>query len=307
MGSDLRVDGAGSAVLLADPLRYSEKARGQIVTVQLLRSLLGDPGPALSVVVFSQLLSKPDCGSLLLGVVVSLPGVLPCCWRYAKLSFSPFVLLILTPRLPTNSLTPLTQLVSTPHHKQGRLLTLCLSFSSGANTWLNAFIAMEMRRLLVAARNPREIYVPPNMPMVMLQAGFSYTWAMIISILPAIDRLHMPLGARLQGGAGESVVTGSVRLDKYRHSHSSQLVYQPNMMQRVPFSSLPSTCRALSSSQPCMLFTFLLACGTEATLVVMAQTENWPSTFRESSSCSMSCGCLRFSASSLSALGCHCG
>ena len=32
-----------------------------------------------------------------------------------------------------------------------------------------------------------------------------------------------------------------------------------------------------------------------------AQTENWPSTFRESSSCPMSCGCLRISASSLPA------
>ena len=48
---------------------------------------------------------------------------------------------ILTPRLP------LTQLV--------HLLTLC---SSGANNWLNAnaFIAMVMRRLLVAARRWRD-------------------------------------------------------------------------------------------------------------------------------------------------------
>ena len=39
MGSDLPVDRAGRSVLLADlfPL-FSEKARGQIVTVQLLRS-----------------------------------------------------------------------------------------------------------------------------------------------------------------------------------------------------------------------------------------------------------------------------
>ena len=47
MGSDLPVDRAGRSVLLADlfPL-FSEKARGQIVTVQLLRSTEVIPGSA---------------------------------------------------------------------------------------------------------------------------------------------------------------------------------------------------------------------------------------------------------------------
>ena len=63
---------------------------------------------------------------------------------------------------------------------------------------------MEMCRLLKSAADvPRRgPYVPPNLPMVILQAVLAYTWAAIISILPAIGRLQMPLEARLQGGAG---------------------------------------------------------------------------------------------------------
>ena len=67
---------------------------------------------------------------------------------------------------------------------------------------------MEMCRLLKSAANVPRLgpYVPPNLPMVVLQAVFSYAWSAIISILPAIGRLHMPLEARLQGGAGEFVL-----------------------------------------------------------------------------------------------------